>query len=271
MRAICVDDEASTLNFTVSRCRELAQMDAAEGFTRGREALEWLKDHPVDIAFLDIHMPDMDGIALAARIREMYPNTAIVFLTAHKQFAYDAMSVRPSGYLLKPLTREALTEEVEYALTGRSEWPNRGARIVVKTFGHFDVFIDGKILTFSRSRSKEVLAYLVDHQGSSVRRAEIFGALWNGESYGHSQQKYLDVIIRSLRDTLKRAGVSQILEMKGGSLRVVPEYFDCDLYRFINGDPAAVRAYQGKYMSNYSWAEFGVTGAPPAGRQPVEQ
>ena len=104
MKAICVDDEAKTLEYTVNRCREVAQMDKVEGYTRGREALEWLKDHPIDIAFLDIDMPDMDGITLAARIKEMYPNTAIVFLTAYKEFAYDAMSVRPSGYLLKPLT-----------------------------------------------------------------------------------------------------------------------------------------------------------------------
>ena len=84
MKAICVDDEARTLRYTVDRCRELAQMDTVEGFTHAREAVEWLKDHPIDIAFQDIDMPEMDGITLAARIKEMYPNTAIVFLTAYR-------------------------------------------------------------------------------------------------------------------------------------------------------------------------------------------
>ena len=129
--------------------------------------------------------------------------------------------------------------------------------MVVRTFGNFDVFVDGELLVFPRSKAKEVLAYLVDQQGSGVRRADIYDALWDGESYGHQQQKYLDVIIRSLRDTLKKAGVSQILEMKSGLLRVIPERFDCDLYRFVQGDPLAVRTYQGRYMNNYSWAEFG--------------
>ena len=257
MNAICVDDEERTLEYTVNRCRDLAQMDTVEGFTRAHEALEWLEDHPIDIAFLDIDLPDMDGITLAARIKEMQPNTAIVFLTAYKHFAYDAMSVRPSGYLLKPLTRDALVEEVEYALRGHVDSQNKTARIVVHTFGSFDVFVDGEALEFPRSKSKEVLAYLVDQQGDGVRRADIHAALWQGEEYGHRQQKYLDVVIRSLRDTLKRAGISQILEMKGGMLRVLPEYFDCDLYRFIQGDPAAIRAYTGRYMSYYSWAKFG--------------
>jgi two-component SAPR family response regulator len=258
MKAICVDDEARTLQYTVDQCRKLAQMDSVEGFTEALAALEWLKNNSVDIAFLDIDMPDMDGITLAARIKEIHPNTAIVFVTAYKQFAYDAMSVRPSGYLLKPLTPEALLEEVVYAMTKVLYKPmNKGNRIVVRTFGSFDVFIDGELLAFSRSKSKEVLAFLVDQQGRGVRRSEIYEALWEDEEYGHRQQKYLDVIIRSLRETLKQAGISQILEMKRGLLRVLPGTFDCDLYRFVQGDPVAVRAYKGKYMVGYSWAVFG--------------
>ena len=162
MKAICVDDETKTLEYTVDQCRALAQMDQVEGFTEARAALEWLHDNPVDIAFLDIDMPDMDGITLAARIKELLPNIAIVFLTAYKQFAYDAMSVRPSGYLLKPLTRQALLEEVEYAMMKVQYKPlNQGSGIVVRTFGNFDVYVNGELLTFSRSKSKEVLAFLV--------------------------------------------------------------------------------------------------------------
>ena len=258
MKAICVDDDVKTLGYTVERCRELAQMDLVEGFTEAQAALEWLRENPVDIAFLDINMPDMDGITLAARIKEIHPNAAIVFLTAHKQYAYEAMSVRPSGYLLKPLTREALVEEVEYAMHRIKYKPlNKSSRIVVRTFGSFDVFIDGELLSFPRSKSKEVLAFLVDQQGRGVRRSEIYEALWQDEEYGHQQQKYLDVIIRSLRETLKKAGFSHILEMKNGVLRVLPGTFDCDLYRFIQGDSVAVRAYKGKYMNGYSWADFG--------------
>ena len=51
---------------------------------------------------------------------------------------------------------------------------------------------------------------------------------------------------------------ADILEMKGGFLRVRPERIDCDLYRFLRGEPAAVRAYRGKYMSSYAWAALSV-------------
>ena len=69
-------------------------------------------------------------------------------------------------------------------------------------------------------------------------------------------QKYLDVVIRSLRETLRSVGIEEILEVKGGFLRIRPEQLDCDLYRFLKRDPAAVNAYRGEYMSAYSWASL---------------
>ena len=66
----------------------------------------------------------------------------------------------------------------------------------------------------------------------------------------------LDVYIRSLRDTLKEYEVERIFEMSRGTLRVIPETFDCDVYRFFAGDPDAINAYRGEYMSAYSWASI---------------
>ena len=66
-------------------------------------------------------------------------------------------------------------------------------------------------------------------------------------------QKQLDVIIRSLRDTLEEYGIAAILEMKKGVLRIRPELISCDAWRFFSGDMDAINAYRGEYMSAYSW------------------
>ena len=142
MTAICVDDEPLVLQLSLSLIRELPQFEQVEGFGGSVEALDWLETHRPDLALLDIDMPAINGIALAIRIKEQYPDTAIIFLTGYTQYAVEAFALHASGYLMKPINREKLSAEVEYALSGRHA--RRSSHIQVQTFGNFDVFVDGK-------------------------------------------------------------------------------------------------------------------------------
>ena len=119
MNAICVDDEAQVLRHIVSSCRKIRLLETVQGFTRPEEALDWVQDHPADLALLDIDMPDLTGLELARRLRKHHPGIAIIFLTAFSQYALDAYEVHPTSYLLKPFDQEQLAREVEYALSGR--------------------------------------------------------------------------------------------------------------------------------------------------------
>ena len=168
MKAICVDDEALVLQLTVSMCRELPGIDEVEGFSSATKALAWLEDHAVDVAILDIDMPGVNGISLAKRIKELRPDAAIIFSTGYAQYAVEAFALHVSGYLLKPISRERLAAEVAYALSGRRE--HTPAHISVRTFGNFELLVDGEIVAFDRSKAKELLAYLVDRQGAGVTR-----------------------------------------------------------------------------------------------------
>ena len=256
MRAICVDDDRQTLQDTLSLCREMPQITRADGFSDPGEALKWAEAHPVELAILDIIMPEMDGITLARALQKQNKKTAIVFLSAFPQSAVDAWAVHPTGFIVKPLTRERLKEEVEYA----SQWySNRSygenaPRVEVKTFGNFDLIVDGRKVSFPRSKAKELLACLVDRRGIRITRADAFHLLWGEEEYNRSKQKILDVIIRSLRTTLEEHGVGDILQIEQGTLRIVPEELDCDLYRLFLGEWDTIREYQGEYMSAYPWA-----------------
>ena len=254
MRCICVDDERLLMEDIVSMCQELPQIDEAKGFTRAKEALEWLEDNYADIAILDIDMPGMNGIELAAHIKERRPATAVIFLTGYSQYAVDAFRVRASGYLLKPVTREMLAAEVAYAQEGR--YPRHPAHVTIRTFGNFDVFVDDELVSFKSARSKELLAYLVDKRGSSVTRKEAFAILWEDRMYDRGMQKQMDVVIRRLRSTLEEYGIEGIFEIKTGSMRVCPEKFTCDIYRFFEGNVEAVNEYRGEYMNAYSWASL---------------
>lgn len=254
MKAICVDDEPLAVEYTLNQCALLPEIDEIKGFSDARSALDWLRAHPVDVALLDINMPEIDGITLAAQIKEIAPKTAILFLTAYKKYAFDAYSVHPSGYLLKPAPLEKLSAEVRHVRESRRAAAHTHIR--VKTFGNFDVFVDGRPISFKLSKSKEILAYLVDKQGTGVKRAELFAAVWEDRPYDRKQQKQFDVYIRSLRETLREYGVPEIMEMEKGVLRVKPETFACDAYLFYSGDSDAINAYRGEYMSCYPWASM---------------
>ena len=254
MNVICVDDEPLAVEYTVNQCRLLPQIGEVMGFTKAGIALEWIEAHPTDVAVLDINMPEIDGITLAARIKEISPQTAILFLTAYKEYAFDAYAVHPAGYLLKPVSQEKLAEEL--ALVCKEPPAPTPAHIRVRTFGEFDVYVDGKPVSFKLAKAKEILAFLVDKQGAGVTRAELFAAVWEDRPYDRKMQKQADVYIRSLRETLREYGIPEIVEMEKGVLRVKPETFLCDAYLFFSGDNDAINAYRGEYMSAYSWASI---------------
>ena len=252
MTAICVDDEPLVLQLTLSLFRDLPGFQEVEGFAGPLEALDWLENHTPDIALLDIDMPGMNGLELARRIRDMHPDTAVIFLTGYSEYALDAFQLHASGYLMKPINREKLASEVEYALSSRNR--GKASNVFAKTFGNFDLLVDGRPLVFKRSKSKELLAYLVDRHGGNVSRPEAFAVLWEDTFYDRAMQKQMDVVIRSLRSTLEEAGVGEIFEIQSGWMRILPERMDSDLFRFLDGNREAIQEYRGEYMSAYSWA-----------------
>lgn len=72
----------------------------------------------------------------------------------------------------------------------------------------------------------------------------------------HIEVKTFDNILASLVETLREHNISEIIEIKSGRMRIRPELFDCDRYRFDMGDSEAISAYQGIYMYGYSWANW---------------
>ncbi len=254
MRIVCIDNESLAVEDTIEICNDLSADISAKGFVRVNEALEWIKSNPVDIVLLDIDMPEMNGITLAARIKQIKPDMIILFVTAYKEYAFDAFQVHPSGYLLKPLLPEILQKEIDYAMSAHTQ--TAVPHIEARTFGNFVLLVDGATIRFKRSKSKELLAYLIDRRGMSVSRKETAAVLFEDAPYDHSHQKYLDAIIRSLRDTLREYGISEILQMESKGLRIVPEKISWDMYRFYRGDTEAIKAFRGEYLMSYAWANF---------------
>ena len=175
-------------------------------------------------------------------------------MTGYSNYALEAFKIHANGYIMKPIEKEKLVAEIDHALSSKviSKYPH----IFAKTFGEFEFLIDGKPMRFSRSKSKELLAFLIDKQGAGVKRAVAFAALYEDELYDRKMQKSFNVIVHSLKTTLTENGIGEIFEMNSGELRINPALIDCDLYRLLQGDVQTINTYRGEYMVSYYWASL---------------
>lgn len=223
-------------------------ISSAAEFTTCSAALEWAENNPVDVAFLDISMRGMGGLKLAEKIVELHPDCRIIFCTGYTQYALDAIQLHVSGYLLKPITAEAVQRELDH-IKGRKA---KEKLLSVQCFGCFEVMAQGRPLNFKRSKSKELLAVLTDRKGAGITAKEICAVIWPDSDNDIKNMNYLRQIFSDLRHTLEQAGADRVLLQNGYSYALDVERLDCDYYSYLRtGKPE----FHGEYMRQYSWAE----------------
>lgn len=108
LRCIIVDDENAVISELEFLLESIDEIKVIDTFTDGIQALENIADMNIDIAFLDIEMPEITGIELAKKINEIDENINTIFITAYKQYALDAFEIGAVHYLLKPIRKDKL-------------------------------------------------------------------------------------------------------------------------------------------------------------------
>ncbi|MBK6983319.1 MAG: response regulator transcription factor [Bacteroidetes bacterium] len=112
IKALAIDDEPLALNVIEAFCAQLDYIDLQKTFTKPNEALKHLNKYPVDLLFLDIHMPSLTGIDFYKNIEQ---NTLVIFCTAHGQYAVEGFNLNALDYLLKPFTFERFKQATDKA------------------------------------------------------------------------------------------------------------------------------------------------------------
>ena len=252
MHIILVDDEKSALNLLQKNLKELNIEANTSTFDRSICALEFAKNNNVDVAFLDINMPEMNGIDLAKELKKINPKINIIFCTGYSEYMIKAIDIHASGYLLKPAGKDDIKKALDNLLNPvEQNLPHFYAR----TFGTFDFYVDGMPLKFLRSKSKELLAYLISIRGATANRKELTAILFEDE-YNLKTQNYFTKIFNDLKRTLKKVGAGNLLVKDFNTYSVNTKLFSCDLYDYDKGIPEAINAYKGVFLSQYDWADF---------------
>ena len=113
MRILCLDDEPLALKMLEAAIREAKSDAEVTAFRKQADLLEDAKQNGCDVAFLDIHMRGMNGVEVAKRLKEINPKMNIIFVTGFSDYKGDAMDMKASGYIMKPVTAEEVKAELE--------------------------------------------------------------------------------------------------------------------------------------------------------------
>ena len=255
MHIVAVDDEPLALGLLVRSIQEACPSAQISKFQSGQETLQFLETNRCDVAFLDIHMRGINGLTLAKKIKDLNPRCNLVFVTGYSEYAAGAMAMHASGYIIKPVSPEAIRAELDDLRHPVTLLP--GALLQIRCFGNFEVFsVSGEPIKFSRSKAKELFAYLVYRRGSSCSTRELAAVLFEDNTYSNKQMLYLQKIISSMMQTLKEHNAAAVIHKSYNSIALNDGAIDCDYYRFLKMDVPSINTYTGEFMTQYSWAEF---------------
>ena len=258
MNVLIVDDEPlaiESLKINVGKAL-IKEETQIRSYSNPIEAFEGMADFVPDIAFLDIEMPGINGVEMAVRLKHMFRNVIIIFVTAYQEYAMKAWELHVDGYLLKPASSDDISRVMARIYDKRNTVKAGEPKLKVQCFGKFEVFSAGKPVKFARKRAKEVLAYLICARGAGVSTGELCGILWEDSTDLARKKTYLRQYVQSLREALDRCGAGDALIHNRDSYSVDPSLIECDYYGYLRGDRGDLNGFFGEFMSQYPWSEM---------------
>lgn len=246
MKIIIVDDELSALNTFLPSVVD-ADIECKMFMNAPRSALEYVRINKVDAAFLDIKMPEIDGVDLAERMLKINPGIKIVFISAYAKNE-NAIRARLNGKVAGFCHKPYSTESVKALLASLSAQTAK-PKLHLRTFDAFDLFVNGVAVDFSSSKAKELLALLTDARGSFVTMDTAIGNLWADKNAELGKRLYRDAVCR-LRLTLKEVGAENLVTFERGRAVINTKHATCDMWEFLEHGGV----FSGRYMPQYDWS-----------------
>lgn len=254
MTILIVGSGPQAVEALAARVRALSPGSEVLCYESSLEALAVARKRDIDVAFLETELPELNGLDLGQYLQELYPHVNLIFLSEGPDDAFDALSLHASGYIMKPVSDFILKHELQdlrHPASGKAQ-----KRVFAQTFGNFELFVDGEPVTFKYTRTKEIVALLVNNRGAQTTNGEIIAALWEDDGDPEKKASYLSNLRQDLQNTVTRLKLNGVIVKQRGSLGIAADKIECDLYDWLAKKKASRYQYMGDYMSQYSWAEY---------------
>ncbi len=269
-KVIAVDDEQNALNRFERLILQDSRLELVKTFTKPQEAAKFCEDNKIDIAFLDIEMPGMSGLELAEVLMDYNPYIEVVFITAYNQYALEAFKAHATGYLLKPLSRDDFTAQID-TMENKLKKPHEvdDDKIEINCFGAFSIkrAKDSEPLRFRTSKAEELLAFLIQNEGRARSKDMILDTLWPDVDLDKAANNFR-VTCTYIRSTLVDYGYTDVLVRDHDDYSINTSRIKCDYLEFRNkmANPTTlqlaeveelIKLYKGPYLENrfYEWAD----------------
>jgi len=275
MKVLIVDDEPAMLLAMKRLLSHIEGVELAGSFRSAAEAVHFVRENDVHLAFLDIQIATDDGLELARELLALRAELDIVFTTSHSEYAIHAYDVYPLDYMVKPISSSRLARTIAKAASRRGTLPHAAGnktpdRLTVQGLGCFEASSkqSGAVNWISK-KSLELFAYLLVHKGRGAGKARLLEDLFPHMPLKNAET-YLHTAVYQLRKALAMHGFKDIVVSAQEQYRVDIEQADVDFIQFEQGvnalsdidaaNEAAAVALEQQYAGelfedkSYAWA-----------------
>nr|WP_281277996.1 response regulator [Paenibacillus rhizophilus] len=274
LTCILIDDEKPALMYLEMMLLTDGRFRIEGKYTSAQAGLGHLAVSRVDVVFLDMDMPEMNGLEAGEHIQQLNSDIRIVYITAYSDYAIEAFEIHALDYVLKPIDPDRLAKTLHYI---ERSIPVREVKSFgnwrVRCFGHLS--FDGSVgnerqLKWKTAKARELFAYLLHHRERWISKDILLETLW--PDYPKDKAlTYLHTTVSQIRKLVKEWQGQISVEYALDSYRLVLDGILCDVSEFEQATDKEsaiteqnrlfyeniIALYRGDYLEGYDypWAE----------------
>ncbi|MDO3408186.1 response regulator [Saccharibacillus sp. CPCC 101409] len=281
VKALLIDDEKLAVAHMEKLLRDLPGVESVDSYTDPAAAVEAARRLKPDVIFLDIVMPELNGMQAAEMMQQASPDSDIVFVSGYDRYAIEAFELNALDYVLKPVQKTRLAKTLSRLNIRRADEPQPVQSAADTAIGCFKTLrpyagpeapADAGSFRWRTTRAQELFAYLLHHRERFVSKDNLIHRFWPDLPFKKAST-YLYTTIYQIRQCLKQAKIeAEIANASGGegyTLHLREVGLDIDRFEsgirelgpigFANcsGHRRLARLYIGDYLVDYDygWAE----------------
>ncbi|OMD80864.1 hypothetical protein BSK49_28095 [Paenibacillus odorifer] len=222
MQAILVDDERLALVKLEFMLKKIPSLHIAASYTDPSQAIQEAPSYHPDVIFIDIEMPEINGLQAAEMLQEACPNANIIFVTAYNHYAVEAFEINALDYILKPVRNDRLLKAVQRLEERLSLAPKliiAKEEVTIRCLQSLRFERGGQSLNNLRwrtSKAQELFAFLLHNRNRFVSKDMLIELLWPDFNLKKAST-HLYTTIYQVRQCLKQNEVDlHISNLSGG-------------------------------------------------------